>query len=347
VIIDSEHELIAQRHDMAALIKSRLDTRLFNFGSDERLKMIFDLEMHLAFLGEAVRCGVSKIFIQYAVWSGQLLVNTGMDMASLVDCFKAIDAQILESGRGSWTEKASAFIADALQQMRLGQPICQSYITPENPHYLLAQGYLQNCLSLKRKEALEQIQQAVKQGIPVYDIYLQVITPVLHELGRLWQQNQITIGQEHYSTALAQMAMSQLFPWVFDGSVKTKRLVSACVAGELHEIGARMVSDLFEMHGWDTVFLGADVPIESVIDTVIQYDANVLAISATLGCHLGAVADMIKAARATPDCQKIKILVGGSAFNVDSSLWQVVGADGWAADAQVGIDLANQWSVRQ
>ncbi len=135
MIIDSEHELITQRHDIAALIKSRLDSRLFNFGSDERLKMIFDLEMHLAFLGEAVRCRVSRIFIEYAVWSGQLLVNTGMGMASLVDCFKAIDAQILESGRGSWTEKASAFIADALQQMRQAQPTCQSYITPENPHF--------------------------------------------------------------------------------------------------------------------------------------------------------------------------------------------------------------------
>ncbi len=165
MFIDSEHELIAQRHDIAALIKSRLDSRLFNFGSDERLKMIFDLEMHLAFLGEAVRCGVSRIFIEYAVWSGQLLVNTGMDITPLVDCFKAMDAQILESGRGSWTEKASAFVADALQQMRLAQPICQSYITPENPHYLFAQAFLQNCLSLKRKEALEQIQLAVKQGM--------------------------------------------------------------------------------------------------------------------------------------------------------------------------------------
>jgi hypothetical protein len=36
--------------------------------------------------------------------------------------------------------------------------------------------------------------------------------------------------------------------------------VAACVSGELHEIGVRMLCDLLEMEGWNTIYLGANVP---------------------------------------------------------------------------------------
>lgn len=36
------------------------------------------------------------------------------------------------------------------------------------------------------------------------------------------------------------------------------------MGSELHEIGARMVADLFEYHGWDSIYLGAVVPAEAI-----------------------------------------------------------------------------------
>ena len=83
------------------------------------------------------------------------------------------------------------------------------------------------------------------------------------------------MGQEHYCTAVAQMVMAQLFPVIFDDDRRPiGRVVSVCVAGELHEIGARMVADLFEMADWDTVFLGADVPTRSVVDMLVETEAR-------------------------------------------------------------------------
>ena len=40
-------------------------------------------------------------------------------------------------------------------------------------------------------------------------------------------------------------------------------VVVTCVGGELHELGARMVGDFFDMAGWDTYFCGADTPHEA------------------------------------------------------------------------------------
>jgi methanogenic corrinoid protein MtbC1 len=340
VLIDTEQELIKHKHLLAELARHSLDDQIFEFHGDERLKMVFDLETHLAFLGEALRCSTPQIFNEYAIWTNQLLVSSGGDTQQFRACLHALETQIQASGTGDWLETSREYLANAVAELDNRQPVTQSFLNDDNPHVVLARAFLQACLSLNRQEAMQKTQDAVSQGVSVNDIYLYVITPVLHELGRLWHLNQITIGHEHYCTAVAQMIMAQLFPWIFDGSKKKKRMVSTCVAGELHEIGARMVADLFEMNGWDTVFLGADVPIESVIDILIQHDAHILTISVTLASHLGEASEMIAAVRANPACANVKIMVGGAAFNIDQTLWRKLNADGWAKDGQTAVAIA-------
>jgi methanogenic corrinoid protein MtbC1 len=343
MVITSETSLLEHRSEFADMVRARVDANIFAFDANERLRMVFDLPMHLAFLGEAVRCDVVRIFVEYAVWTNQLLLSCGGESRHFRSCLAAMDAQLQESGRGEWVAVARHCIAEGLRQLDVVQPVSESFLREDNPHLLLAKTFLDECLNLRRTAALEAIQNAVNRGLSVNDAYIYVISPVMYELGRLWHLNKITIGLEHYCTAVAQMVMSQLFPLIFNGDAKKKRLVSACVAGELHEIGARMVSDLFEMNGWDTVFLGADVPIDSAVDVVIQHNTHVLAISVTLGANLSAVSKLIAAVRANPACAKVKILVGGAAFNVDNTLWQRLGANGWAENSQVAIALANSW----
>jgi len=57
--------------------------------------------------------------------------------------------------------------------------------------------------------------------------------------------NEVSVAQEHYCTAATQLIMSQLYPHIFAGEKTERTLIATCVAGDLHEIGIRMVSDLF------------------------------------------------------------------------------------------------------
>lgn len=342
--VDNEKELIHQKQFIAANIRSRMDAKLFDFGTNERLKMVFDIEMHLAFLGEAIRHNISKLFTEYAIWTNQLLITSGGDSEQFKACLAAIQTEMGLIGRGEWLQTAQNFLMDAMSQLESTILYSDTYLLDSNPHKLLAQRFLDICLQFKYGSAISEIQKAVDEGVSVNEIYLQVITPVMRELGRLWHLNKITVGHEHYCTAVTQMVMASLFPKIFSVEQKKRRLLSICVAGELHEIGARMVSDLFEMNGWDTIFLGADVPVESVINTLIEHEANVLAISVTLVSNLGALTEIIEAVRATPACVNVKILVGGAALNIDSSLWQKLGADGWAIDGPSAIAYAEMWS---
>jgi MerR family transcriptional regulator, light-induced transcriptional regulator len=104
----------------------------------------------------------------------------------------------------------------------------------------------------------------------------------------------------------------------------------------------RMVADFFEIDGWNTFYLGSNTPHESVIATVVQRGADVLAVSATISYHVEAVRDLITAVHQHPAAGGVKILAGGYPFNLDPDVWRKVGADGSASDAQQAIALANQ-----
>ena len=217
-----------------------------------------------------------------------------------------------------------------------------SHLLPDAPHAALTRSYLDALLAGARRRASALILDAVAAGVAVKDIYLHVFQRAQHEVGRLWQVHAISVAQEHYCTAATQLIMSQLYPYIFAVENTGGTLVATCVSGDLHEIGVRMVADFFEMDGWNTFYLGANMPDADIVGAVIARQADVLAISATISTHVRAVSTLIDRVRANDQCRAVNILVGGYPFVVAPDLWRKIGADGSAADAQGAIVLANQ-----
>ncbi len=213
----------------------------------------------------------------------------------------------------------------------------------ESGHLLeLAKLYLNSLLQVQRDTASRMIINAVEQGTSVKDIYLHVFEPSQHEIGRLWQTNQITVAQEHFCTAATQMIMSQLYPYIFNGEKNGHRMVAACAEGEMHEIGVRMVADLFEIEGWDTYYLGANTPNNSIIETIVDIKPEILAISTSIHYNIASVADLIKKIRKSNEISQVKILVGGRPFILVPELWRKIGADGFASNAMDAISMAQK-----
>ncbi len=209
------------------------------------------------------------------------------------------------------------------------------------PLHAMATDFLAALRSGDRHGAGNLVLDAVNTGrVPVRDIYLDVFRTSQYEVGRLWSEGKLSVAEEHYCTAATQLIMSQLYPHVFSTARRGKTLVAASVAGELHELPIRMVADFFEMAGWDTYYLGANTPARDVASMVQERKADVVAISATMVRHVDAVKDVVDALRAT---SAPKIMVGGWPFTRDPGLWQHVGADGYAENAQDAVELAERW----
>jgi methanogenic corrinoid protein MtbC1 len=204
--------------------------------------------------------------------------------------------------------------------------------------------YLAAIRAGSRREALGVVDVALAAGMDARTLYLQVFQPAMHEIGRLWQENRITVADEHLATAITQLAMSRLYEELFGDRVDAgPLLVAACAEDERHELGLRMICDLLELDGWDTVFLGAAVPVEDLVRMVKERRPEVVALSASITPHLARVREAVRAIRdAMPEDGPV-IAIGGRAFSGDAALAERMGADLTAKDA---VEVAERLKER-
>jgi len=288
---------------------------------------------------EALAAGDPVLFNEYLAWVKVLFAGLAFH-EDILPATLEYTRQVLDEMLPPECKQAALEYLDIGLNSLPGVPTTlESFIEADNLLNGLARGYIEALLRGDRQAASKMILESVGQGTAIKDIYLNVFQPCQREIGRLWQTNQISVAQEHYCTAATQMIMSQLYPNIFATEKNGRRMVATCVGGELHEIGARMVADFFEMEGWDTYFLGANTPMESILRAIVDRGADVLAISATMTFHIDKVASLITEVRKAGLDGKTKILVGGYPFNIAPNLWHSVGADGYARDAQQALRM--------
>lgn len=203
--------------------------------------------------------------------------------------------------------------------------------------------YLDALLAGSRREAFGVIELARAEGLGIRGLYLDVFQPAMRDIGRLWQENRITVADEHLATAITQAAMARLYQELFQALPDPgPLLVAACADNERHELGLRMICDVLEMDGWDTVFLGASVPVEDLVEMVRIRRPQVVALSASIAPHVGRVREAIRAIRGTEGGAAPLIAVGGRAFMDDPDLAERLGADLTAKDAVEAAELLKE-----
>ncbi|MCK9151732.1 cobalamin B12-binding domain-containing protein [Methanobacterium alcaliphilum] len=206
----------------------------------------------------------------------------------------------------------------------------------------LAKNYLNALLNVDRHRASKMIHDAVNKGISLTDIYLHVFEASQHEIGRLWQKNRINVAQEHYCTAVTQQIMSELYPLIFNTPKNGHMIIASCAAEEMHEIGVRMVADIFELNGWDSYYLGANTPSSSILESISQLKPDLIAISCSIHYNIPSVIDLISKIKVIPERDDLIIMVGGRSFSTAPELWRKVGADTYAPNALEAVKKANQ-----
>lgn len=309
-------------------------------GPPGRAKCVADMRDYVAYLAESVSLSAPALFTDYVSWAKVRLARRGADERDLVDTLGALRGALGSALTPPDFALVDACVAAGLTALDRQPDDLPCGIADDQPHAALARAYLAALLEGNRQQAATLVSDALDAGVEVREIYLHVFQTTQHEIGRLWQTNRVSVAQEHYCTAATQLIMSQLYPRIFAGPRCGRTMVAACASGDLHEIGVRMVADLFELDGWDTHYLGASVPADDVVQTVIDRGADVLAASATLTVHVPRVAALIAAMRAAPTRSDVVILVGGYPFSLVPDLWRDLGADGSAADAGAAPRLA-------
>lgn len=213
-----------------------------------------------------------------------------------------------------------------------------------NPLKAFLDEYSRCVLSGDRDLAINYIMNLAKNdAIEVKEIYQYIIKPFQLELGRLWETNLITVGQEHYATALSQFAMGLLYERIFKTQKNGRVFLGICAHGDLHELGIRMVCDFMEYSGWRTYYLGANKSNCTIIERIQDINPHIIAISCTMAHNLPSVEHLISEIKESGI--KIPIIVGGHAVNLNRSMWQKAGADGYSEELDEILSLSEKLSV--
>jgi methanogenic corrinoid protein MtbC1 len=151
----------------------------------------------------------------------------------------------------------------------------------------------------------------------------QVVLPLMREVGEAWHRGQFTVGQEHIATAAARNLLGSLI------RVQSPRdgragLVFATPPGERHELGIMAAAMLAAVAGLGVVYLGADLPLEDVVEAARRTGARAVILGMTVSRDGIAPEEIARAvAQALP--RGVEVYAGGQATDGRSEAFRSAG----------------------
>jgi MerR family transcriptional regulator, light-induced transcriptional regulator len=175
-----------------------------------------------------------------------------------------------------------------------------------------ANQYLQNLLQGNRSECSAIAQKYLTETPSIKKLYEEVFREALYEVGQLWENNKISVATEHLATAITEGILNELYSKMTTGASVDKKVVLTTAEHEDHQVGIKMVADIFEMQGWKTYYLGTGIPAEELIRFIKEIRADMLAVSLSVYFNFSSLLQLLeKIEEAFPE---LPILVGGQAL---------------------------------
>ena len=185
-------------------------------------------------------------------------------------------------------------------------------ISPSFPTEEVYQRYLAALLAGDRRQCRAVFESWLGSNIELCRLYQGVVQRSLYEVGQLWERGRVSVATEHLATAITESLLNLVYPRLFSQPRVGKSAVVTCALNEYHQVGGKMVADIFELHGWRGHFLGANTPDKDLIDLIQDKQPNAVAFSLTMFFNQESLLRKANAVRA--QFPAVPILVGGQAF---------------------------------
>ena len=116
-------------------------------------------------------------------------------------------------------------------------------------------------------------------------------------------------------------------------------VIMGTVKGDLHDIGKNLCIMMLRGSGFTVHDLGVDTKPEEFIDAVMEYDAQLLGMSALLTTTMPNMGKTIEAFEEAGMRGQVKIMVGGAPLTQEFA--DDMGSDGYGKDAMACVELAS------
>jgi methanogenic corrinoid protein MtbC1 len=179
-------------------------------------------------------------------------------------------------------------------------------------HQDLYEHYLSALLAGRRSECRQTVQGLLDAGIDLKELYGQLFQRSMYRVGELWETNQISVANEHLATSITESLLNLCYPAVFGTERVGKKAVISCGANEFHQVGGKMVADIFELNGWDGYFLGANTPPEDMARFIQEIQPDLVGLSLSILSNIDHLKTSIEAVKT--HFPNMDLIIGGQAF---------------------------------
>ena len=205
-----------------------------------------------------------------------------------------------------------------------------------------SQVYFEALLEGDRAKCRAVLRQARKDGISAPDLLLEAIWPCMDELDQLFREDRIDFVAEHIATRINRTLADQIQDDLPMADPTGQRLIVACSDTQGHELGAQIISDLFEADGWEVRFVGSGVPMDELVQLVGRIQPDLIVYFGTEASGIPEVRRTLQNLHGIGASPYTAVLAVGGVFNRAEGLWIEVGADDFAPDARLALTKARQ-----
>ncbi|MBB3108596.1 methanogenic corrinoid protein MtbC1 [Paenibacillus phyllosphaerae] len=143
--------------------------------------------------------------------------------------------------------------------------------------------------------AMERIVRYRVNGMNNLFLCEQLIMPAMRYIGDLWENNLVSVADEHLASGVCDWLLDKLEPMLPSVSSQPNRAMLFCVEGEMHDLGLKMCASLFREYNWDVRFYGSNMPLEYAMTSSMSWKPDVIAISFTMEDQIMQVKSYVEA----------------------------------------------------
>ena len=199
----------------------------------------------------------------------------------------------------------------------------------------------ENLMKGKAKDVKEQVEQAMKQGVPAVDILNNGLLAGMSVIGEKFKKNEVYVPEVLIAARAMKAGMEILKPALAAAKVQPRGVVViGTVKGDLHDIGKNLVGMMLEGAGFKVVDAGINVEPAQFIELARSNNAQLIGVSALLTTTMTNMKLVVEQVKQSDLAGKLKVMVGGAPLT--QAFCDEIGADGYSPDAASAADLAKK-----
>lgn len=230
-------------------------------------------------------------------------------------------------------------LPDAAVEPRLENQVRKA-AEEEAPKERTARKLKEAVLKGNRRAAETLTREALAAGNAPQVLLDEYLLPAINEVGALFDKGKYFLPQLISGAETMKLSISILEPLLLERGEKREMpaVVLATVKGDIHDIGKNLVGLMLKNYGFAVIDLGKDVPKEKIVDTALEKDARLIALSALMTTTMQEMKHVVEYAKKRG--VTAKIMIGGAVITQEYA--DEIGADGYAKDAADAVKLAKR-----